>query len=128
MEAETTPRAPGSYLGTEKDGRWWKRYRARGFFARGKGELWLEDGAICFRRLLTRTPLRIPFERITGVILGRWHSGRWMIRERAIKVQWRADGEQLSSGFVLGRTEEHAREAASRLRERIGLESERHRP
>jgi len=113
---------PGSYLGTEKDGKWWKRYMARGFFARGKGELWLEDGAICFHRMLTRTPLRIPFDRITGISVGRWHAGVNMFGERAVKVHWEADGGELSSGFVLGRTEEHAREAARRLRERIGLE------
>mgnify|MGYP000283042842 CR=1 FL=1 len=57
---------PGSYLGTEIEGKWWKRYREAGFFARGNGEWWIENGALCFRRQLTRTPLVIPFDEVTG--------------------------------------------------------------
>jgi hypothetical protein len=32
------------YVGTEVDGRWWKRYRAAGFFARGNGSFRFADG------------------------------------------------------------------------------------
>ena len=49
----------GNYLGTEVDGRWWRRYRAPTFFARGNGELWLDEDGLHFLRRMTKTPLSI---------------------------------------------------------------------
>ena len=49
----------GNYFGTVIDGKWWKRYRASGYFARGNGEFWLDDTGVHFRKLLTKTPSTI---------------------------------------------------------------------
>ena len=92
---------PGSYLGTEIEGKWWKRYRKDGFFARGNGEWWVEGGALYFLRSLTRDPLVIPFDRVTEVKIGTWHAGRWILGRPIFKVLWSLDGLNLSSGFCL---------------------------
>jgi hypothetical protein len=92
---------PGSYLGTEIEGKWWKRYREDGFFARGNGEWWIENGALCFRRLMTRTPLVIPFDEVTEVKIGTWHAGRWILGRPIFKILWSRKGLRLSSGFYL---------------------------
>ena len=57
----------GHYLGTEVGGKWWRRYRGRGFFARGNGSYWADSEAFRFLRYLTRKPLEIPFARVTAV-------------------------------------------------------------
>jgi hypothetical protein len=44
-EAEHKKR--GSYLGTEVDEKWYKRYRRDGFFARGSGEYWNRGQGKC---------------------------------------------------------------------------------
>ena len=109
----------GHYLGTEIDGVWHRRYRENGLFARGLGEYWIEGDVLRFRRYLTRKPLSIPLGRVQSVELGKWHAGRWVGSERAIKLIWEKEGKQLSSGFVFTRTAPEAAQQASELRELI---------
>jgi hypothetical protein len=109
----------GSYLGTEIAGKWWRRYRARGFFSRGNGELWLDEEGLHFRRLLTRSPLDIAWREISGIRLGRWHSGRWAAGQPVLKLDFERDGKQLSAGFVLARDWQQMEELADELRGRI---------
>ena len=104
----------GHYLGTEIDGRWYKRYRQDGLFARGLGDYWIEGDTLRFRRYLTREPLSIPLRRVQSVELGKWHAGRWVGAERALKLIWENEGQVLSSGFVFTKT---AAEAAKRAGE-----------
>jgi hypothetical protein len=109
----------GHYLGTEIDGKWHKRYRQDGLLARGLGDYWIEGDVLRFRRYMTRTPLTIPLRRVHTVELGKWHAGRWVGGERAIKLIWEQDGKQLSSGFVFTRTSPEAVRRAGELRELI---------
>lgn len=108
----------GHYLGTEIDGKWWKRYTRQKLFARGLGEYWYDREALCFRRYLTRTPIRIPFEKVVALRTGRWHAGRWAGTCTVIKFVWSQDGLALSSGFVLAR-DRHG--AATIIKELQGL-------
>jgi hypothetical protein len=112
-------RRRGHYLGTEVDGVWHKRYRNDGLFARGLGEYWIEGDVLRFRRYLTRTPLGIPLRRVEAVELGKWHAGRWVGGERAIKLNWAHQGLQLCSGFVFTRTGLEAVKQAAELRDMI---------
>ncbi|MEW6440622.1 MAG: hypothetical protein AB1640_06740 [bacterium] len=105
----------GSYLGTEIGGKWWKRFRRDGFFARGNGEYWLDDRALCFRRYLTKAPLIIPFEKMTGLRLGTWHAGKWVLGKPILKVLWRHEGQELSSGFYVSKADELIREVEARM-------------
>lgn len=99
-------RRPGHYLGTVVDGKWWKRYRRDGLFARGNGEWWLEGRMLCFRRLLTREPLRIDLDRLTAVETGTWHAGRWAGGRTVIQMTWEQDSPRLTAGFVLANSAE----------------------
>jgi len=94
-------RRRGHYLGTEIDEKWWKRYTGEGLFARGNGEYWYDDEAFYFLRYLTRDPIVIPFDEISGLKVGTWHSGRWAWGKPIIKVLWAHQGQSLSSGFIL---------------------------
>lgn len=105
----------GSYLGTEMDGKWYRRYRAEGFFARGSGKWWFTEDAFCFKRLLLATPMEIPFSSINAVRVGAWHAGKWVMRPVAIKLDWTLDGRELSSGFVFVKTREGTAQMASHL-------------
>jgi len=119
--------ARGHYLGTEIGGKWHRRYREDGFFARGLGEYWIDGDILQFRRYLTKTPLSVPLRRVQAVELGRWHAGRWVGAERAIKLIWEHEGKQLSSGFVFTRTSLEAARHARELRylvTRLGAISE----
>ena len=93
----------GHYLGTEIDGKWWKRYTRHKLFARGLGEYWYDSEALYFRRYLTSMPIRIPFEKVAALRTGRWHAGRWAGPCTVIKFDWSRDGLALSSGFVLAK-------------------------
>jgi hypothetical protein len=92
----------GSYLGTEMSGRWWKRYRAPGFFVRGRGRFWFEGGELRFHRDLTKELTRIPLDRVRDVSIGTWHAGKWFAGRPIVKLEWERDGERLSSGFGFG--------------------------
>lgn len=112
-------RAHGNYLGTEVDERWYKRYRKNGFFARGSGEWWFEEDGLHFRRFLTRQPLVVPFQLVQQVKLGSWHAGKWVIVKRVIKLVWEKDGQTLSSGFMLARSQENTERLKADLELRI---------
>jgi hypothetical protein len=91
----------GSYLGTEIDERWWKRYRQAGFFARGSGEYWFDEDALCFLRYLTKRPLRIPYAAIRRIDTGTFHAGKWILGHPIVKIIWQSDGQSLSSGIAV---------------------------
>jgi len=91
----------GHYFGTEIDGKWWKRYRRGHMFARGKGVYWYDAEAFYFLKLLTKTPMVIPFARMTGFETGKWHAGQWAGGKRVLKILWESDGQCLSSGFTV---------------------------
>ena len=93
----------GNYLGTEVDETWWKRYRGAGFFARGSGEFWMDETGICFRRLLTGSPLAIAWAEMTGAKLATWHAGQWVLGRPIPKVAFVRDGRHLSAGFCFSR-------------------------
>lgn len=112
-------RERGHYLGTEIDGKWHRRYREDGLFARGLGEYWIDGDALQFRRYLTKTPFSIPLRQVRAVELGRWHAGRWVGAERAIKLIWEHEGRELSSGFVFTRTSIEAARHARELRDLV---------
>ena len=94
---------PGSYFGTEIDGKWWKRYRAKGFFARGNGDFTMDEEGIRFLRMLTKEPLTIPWSEIHSATLGKSHAGRWMLGRPILKVHFRRDGSDLVAGFYLSK-------------------------
>jgi hypothetical protein len=91
----------GSYLGTEIDGRWWKRYKQEGFFVRGSGQYWFDTDAYCFLRYLTKNPLRIPYAAIQRIGQGTWHAGKWIVGHPIVKIIWKSHGQALSSGIAL---------------------------
>jgi hypothetical protein len=109
----------GNYVGTEVDGRWWRRYRARGFFARGNGKYWWDDGTFYFLRLLTRRPLEIPFDRVEAVRTGRSHAGRSAPWLRILKIDWTENGHRLSSGFFVSSDSNEVENLAAELRDLV---------
>ncbi len=94
----------GHYLGTVRDGIWYRRYRNDGFLARGLGRFWCQDGELHFRRFLIRKPIVIPLNAVSRVSLKAWHAGRWAGVPRIIVLEWQKDGLDLQSGFVLTRS------------------------
>jgi hypothetical protein len=91
----------GSYFGTVMDGKWWRRYRGGGFFARGNGEFWMNDDGIQFRRLLTKEPLAIKWHEARRATLGKSHAGRWAMGRPILKIGFVREGESLEAGFYL---------------------------
>ncbi len=94
---------PGHYMGTEIDGKWWKRYRKEGFFARGSGRYWYDRQAFYFLRRLTRRPLEIPLRQVVAFETGRWQAGQWGGGRPVLKIVWIQEGLRLSSGFLLSK-------------------------
>ncbi len=115
------PRAvkKGNYLGTEVDGSWWKRHRGKAFFARGNGELWMDDSGIHFRKLLTSQPLSIRWDEMTGARLGTWHAGRWIGGRPILKVDFVRDAQPLSAGFYLSADQVEMEQLSQDLASRI---------
>lgn len=109
----------GHYLGTEVDGKWWKRYRQDNMFLRGNGEYWYDEGAFYFRRYLIRSVITIPFHEITDIKMGNWHCGRWSWGQPIIKLLWNRQGKPLVSGFVLSRELSESLEIMATLRKLI---------
>lgn len=107
----------GSYYGTEIDGKWWRRYRGEGFFARGNGEFWADEEGVHFRKTLNRVPLSIPWDEISSIRLGGWHCGRPGYGLPLLKVDFHRDGRTLTAGFRL--LEREIERLASDLRERL---------
>ena len=114
----------GHYLGTEIDGKWWKRYRRNKFFARGNGRYWLEQDRFCFHRTLTRSPICIPFDRIEKIRIGKWHAGRWCAGLPVLKILWSEEEQRLSSGFVVSRNRIESDNLKTELERRMGGRSE----
>lgn len=103
-------------MGTELDGKWWRRYRANGFFARGNGRYWWDEDAFYFLRLLTKSPLKIPFDRVVDVRTGRSHAGRSGLWLRILKIDWTDGGHQLSSGLFVSKDALEVENLAAELR------------
>lgn len=91
----------GHYLGTEVEGKWWRRYRNDGLLARGIGAWWMDGKALFFRRYLIEALIVIQFKDVVEVKVGKWHSGRWAGGSTVVKILWRKQEKLLSSGFVL---------------------------
>ena len=105
----------GAYVGTERDGRWWKRALGDGLFVRGLGSYAIDDLGFVFRRIGVQREIVIPFAKMRAVRIGRWHAGRWGARQPIIKIDWEQDGRDLSSGFVIP-----DRAEANQLRDELG--------
>jgi hypothetical protein len=116
-------KSKGHYLGTAIDGKWWKRYMGKDFFARGNGEYWYDEQAFYFQCYLTRRPLVIPFQHVRAVQLGRSHCGRWACGAPVVKLIWQDEELSLSSGFVLSRREGQVRQLADEFRHRAALDA-----
>ncbi len=112
-------RRKGHYLGTEIDEKWWKRYKKDGFFARGNVEYWFDSTAFYFRRYLTKHPIEIPFTKVIEVKIGKSHAGRWLLGSRVVKLVWERDGVNLSSGFIVSRTQQETQAVAADLKRRF---------
>lgn len=110
----------GSYLGTEIEEKWWKRYMKHRLFARGNGEYWVGTEGFYFRRHLTREPILIPFGDILEIKLGNWHAGRWCMGKCILKIVWRKDGRLLSSGFLVSKDEAEVLNLKAELERNIG--------
>ena len=92
----------GHYLGTTVDGKWWRRYRGRNFFARGNGEYEFDTqrNELRFRRYLTREPIVLPFGLVEDITVTTWHAGKWCMGKPVIVLHWSGEGRRLSSGFL----------------------------
>jgi hypothetical protein len=112
-------RRRGHYLGTEIDGKWWKRYTKEGFFARGNGEYWYDDEAFYFLRYLTKDPIVIPFGTVSAAKAGTWHVGRWGSGNLIVKLFWAHQGQSLSSGFILSHQKPEALRLLDEIRQRV---------
>lgn len=108
----------GHYLGTEIGGKWWRRYRGEGFFARGNGEWWYDDEYFHFRRYLTKQPISIPRRQIFAIDTGNWHAGRWAGGLVILKIMWKNGDLRLSSGFVVSKEKGDAMKLADDLLKR----------
>jgi hypothetical protein len=106
----------GNYFGTEIDGKWWKRYRATTFFARGNGGFSMDADGIHFLRTLTTQPLSIRWAEATDVNLGKSHAGRWAMGRPVLKIGFERDGQSLTAGFYLSSDWEEMQRFAADLR------------
>lgn len=93
----------GAYLGTDIDGKWWRRFMGLKMFARGNGKFWLENDGVRFHRYLTQKPLFLPFSAIVGFNIGKWHCGKWGGGHPILKIMWTHEGKKLSSGFLFSK-------------------------
>jgi hypothetical protein len=109
----------GLYLGTEIDEKWWKRYIHNKFFMRGNGKYWVDQTSFYFLRYLTKDPMIIPFNKITGLKEGKWHSGKWVGNLLVLKILWVENGVKLSSGFVITRNSIKFHQILDELRNNI---------
>jgi len=123
VEMQTTEKRRGHYLGTEINGKWWRRYSSDGLLARGNGEFWIDASALFFRRYLTKIPIAIPFGDVLDVKVGTWHAGRWAGGAPVVKIVWKKADNHLSSGFVFSRdareTEALVQEIRSHMQQAI---------
>jgi hypothetical protein len=110
----------GHYLGTEVNGRWWRRFTKEGFFARGNGEYWYDNKAFYFHKYLTKNPISIPFNKVLEIKTGKWHGGRWCMGIPVIKIIWKKDDLMLSSGFVISKNKNETVQLRLFLESKIG--------
>jgi hypothetical protein len=110
----------GNYFGTEIDDKWWKRYRAPGFFARGNGDFSMDEDGIHFHRLLTKEPFTIGWREISDATLGKSHAGRWAMGRPVLKIGFSRDGSNLVAGFYLSSSWPEMEQLAADLRTKIG--------
>ena len=110
----------GLYLGTEIEEKWWRRCTERNLLTRGNGEYWIDDCAFYFLRYATKEPVKIPFDQITGLRLGKWHSGKWCFGYPILKVLWSNNNQSLSSGFLLSKQEDEVETFVSELESESG--------
>jgi hypothetical protein len=89
----------GLYLGTTIDRTWWKRYRERGYSARGNGRYRFEGRELVFDRALTSELTRVPLDAVTDVSSATSHAGKWLGGKPIVRVTWSRDGRHLESGF-----------------------------
>ena len=93
-------KAEGYYFGTVIDGKWWKRYGEKGFFARGNGLYWIDGDDFCFQKHLSGDPIRIPLRAVDEVSVGKWHAGKWGGGRPVVKIGWTENGRRLVAGFT----------------------------
>ncbi len=110
----------GHYLGTEVDEKWWRRYTKDKLLARGNGKYWIEQDAFCFHRFFLKSDIRIRFEDVVDIKIGKWHSGRWYIGWPIVKIVWMKEGKRLSSGFVISRDQDLALSFVDDIKKRVG--------
>ena len=109
----------GNYFGTEIGGKWWRRYRASTFFARGNGEFWFDEEGIHFLRAMTKKPLTIEWPEVGSATLGRAHAGRWAMGRPVLKIAFSRDGEELVAGFYLSREWDDMSKLADNLNAKV---------
>lgn len=115
----STDKKKGSYLGTEIDRKWWKRYKKDNLFARGNGEFWMDAEGMHFHRYLLKNDVFIPWSAMTGFDTGKWHAGKWLVGRPALKVLWEKDNQKLCSGFYLGGNWDETRQFITDLQQNI---------
>lgn len=109
-----------NYMGTEVDGKWWRSYRANGFFTKGNGTYAWTDDALVYRRALTHSEWRIPIASLSGVSTGRWHGGTWGGGHTIVKIEWQGpNAQQLTTGILIT-PKEAAAEFVAQVRARTG--------
>ena len=106
----------GHYLGTVIDEKWWKRYKKDKLFARGNGKYWYDGDSFYFLRYLTKQPIQIPLRKIIRFEIGKSHAGRWLFKQKVLKMIWQKDGLLLSSGFIVARNRQETEEVMAALR------------
>jgi hypothetical protein len=106
----------GHYLGTEIGEKWWRRYTKDGFFARGIGQYWIEDGNFFFLRILTIHPIVLALSEVMEIKIGKWHAGRWAVGKPIVKMVWMKGSTRLSSGFILSGDWHETEKLAAELR------------
>ncbi|MDW7761628.1 MAG: hypothetical protein SCM96_13470 [Acidobacteriota bacterium] len=74
---DTMEKKRGHYLGTEIDGKWWRRYAKDGLLARGIGEFGMDESFM------------IAFRDVLDVKVGKWHSGKWAGGQPVVKIIWK---------------------------------------
>ena len=106
----------GHYLGTEIDGKWWRRYRKDGFLASGLGEYWIENSFFYFYRHLTVNPILIALCDVSEIKIGKSHSGSWAGGKPVVKIIWEKDNRKLCSGFILSADERETELLVEKIR------------
>jgi hypothetical protein len=97
----TIQKKRGQYLGTEIDHRWWQRYSEDGFFTRGFGEYWIQDGTFHFQHQVRQNPIKLPLQKIVEIVLHPCNRRAKIGVMQIIELIWQKDGLWLSSSFAL---------------------------